>query len=787
MKKRFGQILRDHIDEFLLLRDATAPTSQAQRWQLSALRIILVFGLLLESTIFLHSSWEAAQVGLYDIIGMVLVFFVLLSGTLYLTSRSLKLGAWSLILIVYAAGFCIATAVSITEIAKLGIIFIYTSPLIALILLGRRPALVFMGLNLLPFFLLIRNQPVPNFMHLSATLAGTHTYIQSLIFLFFNICIPLAFSRVLSSLNRATRHAQKMNQTLETSLAIHEEVFEHNGSATLFCQQNGIILRCNRLAGQLLGLAPAQVETLNLHHLLKKPAAPTQDHAETIQAVTVLEGIWQINKNARPVLLQVTPMAHTGNLIIAMSDLSEIQQLRTELSSNLDRAHFLARHDGLTSLPNRSHFIEILNEQIVKARQSSKPLTVLNIKIRNLRTVNTRYGIVNGDNLINQIGHCIHKQLSANDRLGRTRGGVFSLLLANLPQDSNTAQEHIARYTQALPRQHAINGQTIEVSYFIGAASFPQDAGTAQDLIRFSELALHNARSDQSDDPVYFDHIRAAAVQRRIDIEVGLRKALREHSLTLFYQPKVDCHGSLQGLEALVRWQSPELGSVSPAEFIPVAENSGMVHDVTLQVIEMVIRQIKNWQDKGVAVTPIAINLSAIDLSVPTLVHEILSRTDLLDLSVNLLEFEITETALMVNGETGLHNLQKLQELGFRISIDDFGSGYSSLSKIANMPVYAIKIDREFVQDIPGDIRREKIIHGILSLAHSLDLSIVAEGVENAQQLEFLHMNGCHTFQGFFFHRPLDVAATEKLLTTQLKHTTSDAGLNTIPCTDPKV
>lgn len=767
MKNRFSQTLRDRVDGFLLLQDTADPTAQAHRWRLSALRIILVFGLLLESTIFLHTSWEAAQAGLYDIICMVLFFFVVLSGALYLTSRSLKLGSWSLILIVYTAGFCILTAINIAEVAKLGIIFIYVAPLIALILLGRKPALIFMGLNLFPFFLLIRNQPVPNLMNLSATLAGAHTYIQSLVFLFFNICIPLAVSRVLSSLHRATRRAQQMNQTLETSLAIHEEVFEHNGSATLFCEQTGVILRCNRLAGQLLGLPPAQIETLNLRHFLQKPAGSTPDQPELVESATVLEGIWQISKNARPVLLQVTPMAHTGNLIIAISDLSEIQQLRSELSSNLDRAHFLARHDVLTSLPNRSHFIEILNEQIVKARQSGKPLTVLNIKIRGLRTVNERYGIINGDNLINQIGHCIHKQLSTTDRLGRTRGGAFSLLLSNLPQDRPAAQEQIARYTRELPRRHIINGQPLDVSYFIGAASFPQDAGTAQDLIRFSELAQHNARSDQIDDPVYFDHAQAAAVRRRIDIEVGLRKALREHSLTLYYQPKVDCHGALHSLEALVRWHSIELGAVSPAEFIPVAENSGIVHYITLQVIEMVIFQIKNWQDRGITVKPIAINLSAIDLSVPTLVHEILSRTYLLDLSVDLLEFEITETALMVNGETGLDNLQKLQELGFRISIDDFGSGYSSLSKIAYMPVYAIKIDREFVQDIPGDTRREKIVHGILSLAHSLNLSIVAEGVENAQQLEFLRKRGCHLFQGFFFHRPLNITDTEKILSNK--------------------
>ncbi len=274
MKKYFSQTLRDRVDAFLLLRDAADPTAQAQRWQLSALRIILVFGLLLESTIFLHTAWAAVQAELYDATGMVLLFFAAISVALYLSCHSLKLGSWLLLLIVYAAGFCILTAINIVEIAKLGCIFIYTAPLIALILLGHKPALIFMGFNLFPFFLLVINQPIPNFLQLSATLPGTHTYIQSLIFLFFNIGIPLAFSRVLSSLSRATRHARQMNQTLETSLAIHEEVFEHNGSATLFCQQNGGILRCNRLAARLLGHPPAQVEKLNLHDFLKKTAEP---------------------------------------------------------------------------------------------------------------------------------------------------------------------------------------------------------------------------------------------------------------------------------------------------------------------------------------------------------------------------------------------------------------------------------------------------------------------------------------------------------------------------------
>lgn len=764
MDKPFGQKLRCRIANFLLLDDTTDSAVQSPRWKMSALRIILVFGLLLESTIFLHSSWTAAQAGLYDIIAMVLFFFVVLSGTLYLTSLSLKLGSWALIFTVYAAGFCILTTINDAEISKLGIIFVYITPLIALVLFNPRLSFLFMGLNVLPFILLLNNQPLPNILRLSTTLPGTHTYIQSLLFLFFNIGIPLAFSRILTSLHRATDHARQMNQALETNLAIYEEVFEHNGSATLLCKPDTSILRCNRQAAKLLGTSPKQIEGLKLHNLLKKAPEDKKLEGPNTDPIENLKGIWKILENSHPVRLQVTLMALTGNLIVSLRDLTEVQQLRSELSINLDRANYLARHDGLTCLPNRAHFIEILSEKIEEARQSNLHLAVINIKIRDLRTVNERFGISNGDNLINLVGHSIQQKLSGDDRLGRTRGGAFSLLLTDIPQGHEPPAERINRYVRGLPRQQRIGGQMLEVSYFIGGATFPQDAKTAQDLIRFSELAQHNARSDQSDDPVYYDHVQAAATRRRIDLEVGLRKALRERSLSMHYQPKVSNDGQLRELEALVRWNSPELGFVSPAEFIPVAEKAGIIHDITLQVIEMVIHQIKAWQALGLPVCPVAVNLSAIDLSVPTLVHEILSRTYLLDIPVELLEFEITETALMVNGDIGLKNLHELQKIGFRISIDDFGSGYSSLSKMAHMPVYAIKIDREFVQGIPGDTRREKIVYGILSLAHSLGLSIVAEGVENAQQLEFLHARGCHLFQGYHFHRPLSVADTEKLL-----------------------
>ncbi|MDR3409873.1 MAG: EAL domain-containing protein [Formivibrio sp.] len=552
-------------------------------------------------------------------------------------------------------------------------------------------------------------------------------------------------------------------------MAIHQEVFEHNGSATLLCAPDGNILRSNCKARKLLAISKTQAEEGNLHTLLQKNIQENFDEVPNIYSAETLGGIWHIRETLRPVMLQTTPMAMAGNFIVSLHDLSEIQQLRSELNSHLDRANYFARHDGLTKLPNRVHFIDLLNEKINKAKQSGKHLAVLNIKIRDLRTVNERYGITNGDNLINQVGQAIKQNLRGKDQLGRTRGGAFSLLLSDILQGESDLPEQIDFYVNQLPRSHAIAEHTLEISYFIGASTFPQDANSAQDLISFSEQAQHSARSEQVEDPVYFDQTQAAATRRRIDLEVGLRKALREHSLTMHYQPKVDCSGKLHGLEALVRWNCPELGSVSPAEFIPIAENSGIVHEITLQVIEMVIRQIKTWQERNIPICPVAINLSAVDLSMPTLVSELLSRTYQLDLPVELLEFEITETALMVNGETGLNNLRELQKIGFRFSIDDFGSGYSSLSKMAHLPIYAIKIDREFVQGIPGDIRREKIVYGILTLAHSLNLSVIAEGVENALQLEFLHARGCQLFQGYHFHRPMCALDVEKLLNLSIE------------------
>lgn len=761
MKFRLFSTARKKVSDYLMLQDVSGP-AQAQRWKLSALRIILVFGLLLESLIFFRVSWKAAQAGLYDVIGIVIFFFVVLCSTLFLTGRSLKVGSWFLLLTIYAAGACILSAIDIPEIAKLGPIFVYTAPLIALVLFGNRAALLLMALNIIPFIILLRNEKLPNYLHLSTTMDGTHIYIQSLIFLFFNVGIPLAFARVITSLHRATRRSEKINRKLEISLALHEEVFENNGAATLFCQPDSTIVRCNRLAASMLGLRPKQLEGLRLNNLLKQlpdnsdphKAKPGNDQGE----------VCEILLSKKQVLQQVTPMSNTGNLLVALHDLSELQQLRTQLNDNRNRANHLARYDGLTNQPNRAHFIEILEGEISQTRSSGKNLAVIHIKIRELRTINERFGISSGDTLINLIGHSLKDNLSENDRLGRTRGGAFSLLLTDLPRTDSEIAERIQHIIHTLPRQHNVSGQAIEIRYFTGVALFPRDAGNALDLIRFSELAQHTASNIQADTPIYFNPGHATAMRRRIDIEVGLRKALREQALMMHYQPKVDSDGQLIGLEALVRWHSTELGLVSPTEFIPVAEEAGLVHDITLQVIRMVSSQIKTWQVLGLSSPPVAINLSAIDLCNPTLVEAVLAQTNQHKLPVALLEFEITETALMINGEAGLHNLNKLKELGFRTSIDDFGSGYSSLAQMAHLPVYAIKIDREFVRHLPGDLRREKIVAGILSLAHSLGLTVIAEGVENAAQLEFLYVRGCRLFQGYHFSRPLPAREIEALL-----------------------
>lgn len=427
---------------------------------------------------------------------------------------------------------------------------------------------------------------------------------------------------------------------------------------------------------------------------------------------------------------------------------------------------YLACHDDLTKLANRMVFQDRLRQAIALARREDHLLAVLFIDLDNFKAINDNLGHDVGDLLLKEVAQRLLKYIRDADSVARLGGDEFAALLYNI--DSQEVSAVCERIADALSQTFRIKENDLFVTASIGISLFPNDGDDDCTLLKNADVAMYHAKALGKNKFQFFADDIKQAVQRRHALENGLRLAQQKNLFRLHYQPKVRiADGTLVGAEALIRWDDPELGSISPAEFIPVAEKAGLIAGIGFFVISRAIEDIIDWCSNGLVPPPIAVNISPSQLhndGFAAWLNDSLARAGLPTSSIVV---ELTEGALMDQGESGLKVLNGLASRGIKISIDDFGTGYSSLSYLKRMPIAELKIDRSFVDGIATDADDKAIAIAIISLAHTLGLTTVAEGVETEHQLAVLRMLGCETAQGYYFHRPMDQAHFRSLLQTE--------------------
>ncbi|WP_324779587.1 putative bifunctional diguanylate cyclase/phosphodiesterase [Thiobacillus sedimenti] len=420
-------------------------------------------------------------------------------------------------------------------------------------------------------------------------------------------------------------------------------------------------------------------------------------------------------------------------------------------------------HDDLTGLPNRTAFGERLGQSLAHAREAQTACAVLLLDLDHFQTVNDTLGHEQGDLLLVAVAGRIRASLPADAFLARFSGDEFVIQLENAPVER--AREVGEGLLQVLSREFDIGNDRLGISVSIGIVAYPSDGESASVLMRYADLALHRAKLAGRNCIRVFSRELSEEIQRRVLLEARLKQALERRELVLHYQPKREIStGRLTGWEALLRWQSPELGSVSPDEFIPLAERSGLILPIGEWVLREACRQMRAWQDAGLAAGTMAVNLSARQFRQMDLAEEVSAVLRDTGLAPADLELEITESSLMDNLATAATVLTDLERLGIRIAVDDFGTGYSSLSYLKTFPLHCLKIDRSFIRDIPGDDNDTAIVRTIIALAGTLGLTVVAEGVETEAQLAYLRANRCDQAQGYLFSRPLPPEACLALL-----------------------
>jgi len=434
-----------------------------------------------------------------------------------------------------------------------------------------------------------------------------------------------------------------------------------------------------------------------------------------------------------------------------------------------ERIAFLSSHDTLTGLPNRSVMHDFVQQSLAMARRNDSALALLSVDIDRFKTINDSLGHPVGDALLKQIARRLRCVVRDQDIVARLGDDEFLILLPGLRRAGHAAA-HVARKVLAEIREPvAVDAHVLRVTGSVGISVFPQDGADVTSLMKNADAAMYHAKERGRNNYQFFTSDMNVRAVEALAMEMSLRTAVQRGDFTLHYQPQVDAaSGQIISAEALIRWSHPELGPISPADFIPIAEEHGLIVPIGEWVIRTVCVQVRHWQDTGVPVVPIAVNLSAVHFRQGELVGHIRSILEESGIEARFLRLELTESILMHDADQAIAVLLELSEMGVSVAIDDFGTGYSSLSYLRRFPIDRLKIDQSFVAEVTTSSDAAAIAVAIIGMGRTMKLRVVAEGVETAEQLAFLTAEGCDELQGFHIARPMDASQLAGLLTRSI-------------------
>jgi diguanylate cyclase (GGDEF)-like protein len=434
-----------------------------------------------------------------------------------------------------------------------------------------------------------------------------------------------------------------------------------------------------------------------------------------------------------------------------------LQRAKAELEN-------LALHDTLTKLPNRTLLEERVKQAIATCRRAGSACAVLFADLGRFKAVNDSLGRQAGDDLLRAAAERLRSMVRMEDTVSRVGSDEFVILLRNVvrPED---ALAFARKVLDGLRVPLRVQGQELRIAPSVGVSLYPLHGDSAETLLSNADAAMYHVKKSGRNDVRLFAPDMSTFFPERLALENDLRDALGRQELELHYQPKVDVHsGKTTGMEALARWRHPRRGLLLPAEFIPLAEETGLIVSLGDWVLREACRQNKAWQNQGLAPRRVAVNISASQLQQNDLIQSITTVLQETELEPQWLELEITESVVMQNAAEAIDVLWRLRRMGIQISIDDFGTGYSSLSYLRRFPLNTLKIDASFIREISSDNNDATIVHAIVGLAHSLQLQVVAEGVENEAQLRFVQASGSDQYQGFLRSEPLPALEFGRLL-----------------------
>ena len=542
-------------------------------------------------------------------------------------------------------------------------------------------------------------------------------------------------------------------------------VFESARESILVSDADNRIVAVNPAFTLITGYSEAEVLGMN-PRLLQSGQTPGDVHADMWRSLAQ-HGYWQgefFNRRKDGgnyfVLAAISAVRDEhGRVTHYVGIESDI----TAMKEAEDRIEYLAYHDALTGLPNRSLLMERANLALALAHRRREELAILFMDLDRFKDVNDSLGHAAGDALLQEAGRRLSDLVRETDTASRLGGDEFVLLLVGVGDAG--AREVAERVLELMREPFVVEGHNLSLSTSIGIALFPRDGTDMGELLKNADTALYQAKQEGRNTMAFYNRDMNVATFEKLVLESELKHAIENGELVTYYQPKVDLRDNrLLGAEALIRWRHPQHGLVSPARFIPLAETSGLIVDICRWVLNDVCRQIAEWKRQGLAPPRVAVNLTPRDFRSPHLAHFLHSLLHGHDLAASDLELELTESTLLDAGDQVLRNLLAIKHEGIRLALDDFGTGYSSLSYLRRLPIGVLKIDQSFVRDLESDAEDRTLAGSIIALGNSLGLDVVAEGVETAAQRDILLELGCRIGQGYLFGRPMPAETFALLL-----------------------
>ena len=729
-------MLINFLKNYFLVNSDQPLGREDNTFQQSALRILLALTVCIFFVSELHSLFIPGELSFLSI---NTVYLCLLIGLLYFSKKYAKVTAVLFLLTLVTTSFLLLTLSDDFHAEKYALISLYSLPLITRLLFSFRACLVAMAINVYPFFLMTSDT-----LNASQTDLAPSFYFQLLTFVTLNIGLPLAVSRIIQTLENNASHNKVLYRKLNDNYAMYEEFFENTGTPSLLCDQRGKILKANQLARDLISDSKQKYLP---DSTITDWLSPLGDTGKFFWQSNVAECTLKQKTNTH-IQIRRAALTQHGHYVLHLQNTTQLRAMQQELESTQQTNSRLAHFDLLTLLPNHRHFCHQVNQRIDE-QNSHLTGAMFIIRISQFKLLNKQYGKDSANKVILNFSKTLQKKLSDQAIIGRLRGVKFSCFVP-LGQTYLIQKKLSTLIHSILPSQITVDGSRLNMDYHVGIAYYHTDGKTAEELLEHCEMALEYSTS--IDRFSYYNHSLENKLIEEHKLGLKLSTAIKNKEISIWLQPQVTPNGQICSFEALARWQNNGK-FIPPTTFIKIAEDLGLLPLLAENLVRELVVTLSQWHKEHIH-TPIAFNLAGQELMNDAFFALLMTLIADNPWLANMLELEITETSSVMTHPLIHKRLRSLSQYGYSIAIDDFGTGQASLGQLVDIPADILKIDRRFISPLPGDQRHIDIVKSTIQLAESLNMRVIAEGIETKEQANLLAALGCHTLQGYYFAKP---------------------------------